>query len=172
MTIVALPPMVYEGRQVYRSIAPAVVTGTFAVTTACPCAGHPPLGGCPLRAGRGHPGAIGKEGQDYVANGRGRQLAQPAGNPGHGLPGQRHHLHRHGHPGRLQRCLPAPIPAIPWWGSCPDRWIRCARWPLFPPFSLTEAEEQRIAPCRQSSGGMWMRASPDFAGERALTQEE
>lgn len=31
----ALPPLVYEGRQVYRTIADAVTAGTFAVTTAC-----------------------------------------------------------------------------------------------------------------------------------------
>ncbi len=66
----ALPPLSYQGRQVYRSIAQPVLTGTFAITSACPDVGAALSWADTLYSPEGAVLAgIGLEGTDYVVDG-------------------------------------------------------------------------------------------------------
>ncbi len=171
---VALPPMVYEGRQVYRSIAPAVVTGTFAVTTACQDVPAILRWVDALYAPEGAIlAAIGKEGQDYVVDGDGSWRSLPGIqdtayqangiiSTGTAIPGVSSDAFQRRYGDPLVGQLSGQVDQV-----------RAVAADPFPAFSLTEAEEQRIAPLQAAIGRHVDEGIARFVlGERALTQEE
>ena len=166
--------MVYEGRQVYRSIAPAVVTGTFAVTTACQDVPALLRWVDALYAPEGAIlAAIGKEGQDYVVDGDGSWRSLPGIqdtayqangiiSTGTAIPGVSSDAFQRRYSDPLVGQLSGQVDQV-----------RAVAADPFPPFSLTEAEEQRIAPLQAAIGRHVDEGIARFVlGERALTKEE
>ncbi len=147
-----VPPLVFEGKQLWRTIAPAAVPGTFALTSACtdPAALlswvdqlYTPEGGILL--------SVGVEGPDYLVDGDGswRLTREPA-------PGAM------GGPGMLEGD-PAPgvsndafqrrysDPAIERLSAQVDI-VRTVATDAFPSLSLTREQEQEIASLQPAIG--------------------
>ncbi len=149
----AVTPLTYEGRQVYRTISPGAIPGTFAITTACRDAAamlkwvdsfYTPEGAILASAGQ--------EGIDYLVDGDGSWRRTPeaeqngfqanslilSGSVPPGIPNDAFQR-RYADP--VVRAISEEI----------DRVAAVAADP-FPPFSLSYAQEQAISPLQSCIG--------------------
>lgn len=149
----AMPPLRYGGRQVYRPIAMPVHTGAFAVTAACRDVAAALQWVDYLYSPEGAVlASIGLEGEDYVVDGDGSWRSLPGiGDPqyqadgviatGTAMPGISSDAFQRRYADPMVRALSDQVDAV----------AGAARSP-FPPFSLSAAEAEEIAPLQAALG--------------------
>ena len=149
----AVTPLTYEGKQVYRTISPSAIPGTFAITTACQDAAamlkwadhfYTPEGAILASAGQ--------EGIDYLIDGDGSWRRTPEAEQndfqanslilsGSVPPGISNDAFQRRYADTVVRTISEEI----------DRVAAVARDP-FPPFSLSYAQEKMMAPLQSGIG--------------------
>ena len=148
-----MPPLTYEGTQVYRSIAPSIIPGTFAITAACQDAALVLKWVDYLYTSEGSIlASAGQEGVDYLVDGDGswRRTSEAEANAfqstsvilsGVVPPGVSSDAFQRRYTDPAVRTISEEI----------DRVQAVARDP-FPVFSLTLEQEQRLAPLQNGIG--------------------
>lgn len=148
-----VPPLTHEGAQVYRTIAPSAIPGTFAVTSACPDASLALKWVDFLYTSEGSIlASAGQEGLDYLVDGDGswRRTPESEANTfqsasvilsGAVPPGVSSDAFQRRYSDPAVRTISEEI----------DRVATVARDP-FPVFSLTLEQEQRLVPLQSSIG--------------------
>ena len=168
-----VPPLIFEGKQVWRSIVPAAVPGTFALTSACTDpAGllkwvdqlYTPEGGILL--------SVGVEGLDYLIDGDGswRLVKEPAP----GTMGGTGMLEGDPAPGVSNEAFQRRYsdPAIEKLSAQVDI-VRAVAADTFVPLSLTRAQEQEIGSLQQAIGRYVDESIARWVtGEWALSDEQ
>ncbi len=149
----AMPPIAYEGRQIYRPIASPVYTGAFAVTSACDDVAGALEWVDTLYTQEGAVlASVGKEGEDYVVDGDGswRLLNESASqaylsvsiiSTDDSAPGISCEGFQRRFTDPTVRQLMEQTELIAGFAVSP-----------FPPFSLSRAEEAEIAPLQKAIG--------------------
>ena len=149
----AMPPLTYAGNQVYRSIAPSVIPGTFAITSACQDAALALKWVDYLYTSEGSIlASAGQEGLDYLVDGDGswRRTSEAEANSfqsasvilsGAVPPGVSSDAFQRRYSDPAVRVISQEI----------DRVQAVAKDP-FPVFSLTLEQEQRLAPLQNGIG--------------------
>ncbi len=148
-----IPPLTHEGRQVYRSIAGQVTTGTFALTSACENPGELLSWADRLYSEQGAILAVaGREGVDYVIDGDGTwRRTESASQPsflsdvsimtGVTPPGLSSDGFQRRMSDPLVRALSEQVDIVSALAADP-----------FPAFSLTREQEDRVAPLQAAIG--------------------
>lgn len=148
-----VPPLIYEGEQVYRSISPRATPGAFALTAACEDPGMLLRWVDFLYTGEGAIlAASGEEGIDYLVDGDGTWRKTEAATQqsflgsvsimtGTTPPGVSHDAFQRMYSDQIVRRVSEQIDLV----------SAVARDP-FPPFSLTKAQEETIAPLQAALG--------------------
>lgn len=149
----AVTPLTYDGKQVYRTISPSTIPGTFAITSACRDAAamlrwvdylYTPEGAILASAGQ--------EGVDYLVDGDGSWRRTPEAEQsafqanslilsGTVPPGISNDAFQRRYADTVVRTISEEI----------DRVAAVARDP-FPPFSLSYSQEQMLAPLQNGIG--------------------
>lgn len=169
-----VPPLTYEGKQVYRAIADPITTGTFAITAACEDPGAALAWVDYLYGDEGATLSLaGQEGVDYVVDGDGTwRKTDAASQPGYlsesgimtgtALPGASNDAFQRRFSDPTVRQISEQIDIVAAVATNP-----------FPTFALTQAQMDEIAPLQAAIGryvdesiGRWT------IGEWALTEEQ
>ena len=169
----ALPPLVFEGRQVYRAIAQPWQTGTFAITSVCQdVAAALQWVDCLYSPEGAVLAAIGLEGQDYVVDGDGSWRSLPGIHDpqyqangiiatGSTAPGVSSDAFQRRYTDPMVRKLSEQVDGV----------ARIAAVP-FPPFSLSREEQAEVAPLQAALGRHVDETIARFVlGEREITDE-
>ncbi|MDD4080276.1 MAG: extracellular solute-binding protein [Eubacteriales bacterium] len=170
----ALRPLEYNGERVYRPIAQPVITGTFALTTACRDAAGALEWVDSLYTQEGAVmAAIGQEGVDYVVDGDGSWRSVPGISDaeyqanaviatGTALPGVSSDAFQRGYTDSVIRSVSEQVDIV----------TDAVKTP-FPPFSLSADEEAAIAPLQEAIGRYVDESIARFVlGEWEVTREQ